>query len=37
MWLGPFHNPVEPASIRFFLIAIIFLAFFYLEISYLFP
>ena len=32
----PFHNPVEPFSIRLFLIAILFLVF-DLEISYLFP
>lgn len=32
----PFHNPGEPFSIKFFLIAILFLVF-DLEISYLFP
>ena len=32
----PFHNPGEPFSIQFFLIAILFLVF-DLEISYLFP
>lgn len=33
---NPFHNPGDPFSIRFFLIAILFLVF-DLEVSYLFP
>jgi len=33
---NPFHSPGEPFSIRFFLIAILFLVF-DLEVSYLFP